>query len=97
MASHVVQKYVLLNTCSWEDWMAGWMRFFSHPSRPIRAPNNAASFDKMKEISKFFGGTPQTGTFEDTPDQNLSLPTLEMPGLPSGPATTTKRKRKEGC
>jgi hypothetical protein len=76
----------------------GWRDAILSPSiPPDPSPEQRASFDKMKEISRFFGEHPQTGTFEETPDQNLSLPKLELPGLPSGPATTTKRKRREGC
>ena len=54
-----------------------------------------SKYEKKKEISKFFGGTPQTGSETETsikPD--IKLPKLEMPS--SVPSTTVKKK-KEGC
>jgi hypothetical protein len=52
----------------------------------------------MKEVSKFFGGTPQTGTAEQ-PSAVTVLPKLMMPSAPAGstsPSNATKKK-KEGC
>lgn len=53
-----------------------------------------AEFEKMAEVSKFFGGSPQTGT--ETDEQEIAMPKLEMPA--AVPMTTPKRKpKREGC
>lgn len=53
-----------------------------------------AEFEKMAEVSKFFGGTPQTGTEEN--EKEITMPKLELPA--AVPMTTPKRKpKREGC
>jgi rhodanese-related sulfurtransferase len=53
-----------------------------------------AEFEKMAEVSKFFGGTPQTGTEED--EKEITMPKLELPA--AVPMTMPKRKpKREGC
>jgi len=57
-----------------------------------------ASIDKMKEVSKFFGGSPQTGNNGDESYEGKPLPELKSPVLPDKPAASpVKRKKKEGC
>lgn len=58
-------------------------------------PEERAEFEKMKEVSKFFGGSPRTGTTGGTEVQ-AALPKLEMPA-PVAVPRGTKKKRKEGC
>lgn len=58
-------------------------------------PEEKAEFEKMKEVSKFFGGSPRTGTTGGT-DVQAALPKLEMPAPVAVPGRT-KKKRKEGC
>ena len=54
-----------------------------------------AEFEKMKEVSKFFGGIPQTGPSSGTTAQ-IALPKLEMPA-PAAIQGGAKKKKKEGC
>lgn len=58
----------------------------------------AAAFEKMKEVSKFFGGTPQDGAAEQ-PTAVIAMPKLMMPSGPAGstPPGSTPKKKKEGC
>ncbi len=66
------------------------------PSAPD--PEQRASFEKMKEVSKFFGGTPQTGDNGEKSYEVKPLPALQSPVLPGMPVTSPeKRKKKEGC
>jgi len=69
---------------------------------PIFPENGTAeektAFEKKKEISKFFGGSPITGQQETgtnvTP--KMEMPKIESPGGVN-PAPTTGKKKKEGC
>jgi hypothetical protein len=76
-----------------DDWK-DLVLFPSMPSNP--SPEQLAAFSKMKEVSKFFGGTPQTGSTAKSSDAALPLPKLQMPGTPTGPIAVQKKK-KEGC
>ena len=59
-------------------------------------PGQTAAFEKIKEVSKFFGGSPQvSGTAEEV-SAKKPMPKLEMPGGTSAP-TAGKKKKKEGC
>jgi len=65
------------------------------PANPT--PEEQASFNKIKEVSKYFGGTPQTGgTEEENQPTVKNLPKLQLPAAAptEGPP---KRRRKEGC
>ena len=53
-----------------------------------------AEFEKIKEISKFFGGVPQTGA-DDTMDKKIDLPTPQITTQPT--ITKPKKKKREGC
>ncbi|MFA3782674.1 rhodanese-like domain-containing protein [Melioribacteraceae bacterium 4301-Me] len=65
---------------------------------PVLAQNanteEKAEFEKIKEISKFFGGTPKIGLTEKN-----NMPEIEMP-VPKMPAMINlqpKKKKREGC
>lgn len=64
------------------------------PENPT--PEQLASFEKMKEVSKFFGGTPQTGTAEVKETPKIQTPKLESPSGTTSP-TAQPKKKKEGC
>jgi len=68
--------------------------------RPAANPTaeQTAAFEKMKEVSKFFGGTPQDGAAEQ-PTAVIAMPKLMMPSGPAGntPPGSTTKKKKEGC
>ncbi len=53
-----------------------------------------AEFEKIKEISKFFGGVSQTGTNE-TVDKKINLPTPDITLQPN--IIKPKKKKREGC
>jgi rhodanese-related sulfurtransferase len=57
-----------------------------------------AAFEKKKEISKFFGGVPQTTSGENIKKESpkMEMPKLESPGGNDQTAPTGKKK-KEGC
>jgi hypothetical protein len=57
-------------------------------------PEQISEFEKRKEICKYFGGVPQTGTTE-TVDQKINLPTPQVTTQPG--VTKTKKKKREGC
>lgn len=72
-----------------------WKDEVLFPSLAANAsPEEKAEFEKMAEVSKFFGGTPQTGTEEN--EKEISMPKLELPA--AVPMTTPKQKpKREGC
>lgn len=64
------------------------------PENPTQ--DQLAAFNKIKEVSKYFGGSPQAGTMEEKKDIKKAVPKLEMKGqIPQG--KTEKKKKKEGC
>ena len=73
-----------------------WNEKVLFPNIPVNATKDQlAAFDKMKEVSKFFGGSPQTGTEETKVTQTKTMPKLDMK-TQKQPAKTGKKK-KEGC
>jgi rhodanese-related sulfurtransferase len=53
-------------------------------------------FEKKKEVSRFFGGMPQSGSQGKELKPAMQLPKIEMPAG-SSPAAAPKKKKKEGC
>jgi hypothetical protein len=52
----------------------------------------------MKEVSKFFGGTPQTDSTAAATTPAFTMPKLEMPqAAVTAPGATPVKKKKEGC
>jgi rhodanese-related sulfurtransferase len=100
---HSAQAWFLLKAMGYKSvymlrgGLDEWQDTVLFPSLP---PNPSweqlSTFAKMKEVSKFFGGTPQTEATAKSPDATRQLPKLQMSGEPSEPATTHKKK-KEGC
>jgi rhodanese-related sulfurtransferase len=60
-------------------------------------PEQAATFAKMREVSKFFGGTPQGQSQEQRPSVNAPLPQLPTPAAPPAGGPVAGKKKKEGC
>ena len=56
-----------------------------------------ATLLKVKEVSKFFGGSPRSETADGKTEKVLPLPTIQPPVLPSGLAKSPRRRGKEGC
>lgn len=78
--------------------LEGWKRDVLFP----RVADNAtaaqqAEFAKMREVSKFFGGTPQAAAGDSVAAAPVAaMPKLAMPA-PSASAGAPKKKKKEGC
>lgn len=53
-----------------------------------------AQFEKIKEISKYFGGQPQTGSTQVS-ETTVKMPTT--PVAPKGNLNQPKKKKREGC
>ena len=67
------------------------------PEHPT--PDQAAAFEKMKQVSTFFGGTPLTGTREQS-GIAVAMPKPAMPAPPAtgaAPGGPPAKKKKEGC
>ncbi len=67
--------------------------FPSLPANPTSAQKS--EFEKMKEVSKFFGGHPQTGTVSANTSK-MVMPKLNMP-TKIVLKTSKKKKKREGC
>ena len=79
-----------------------WKNQILFPKLALNAtPEQTAAFEKVKQISAYFGGTPQLATAEQT--TSAAAPTVKptTPALPklSTPAAGGKvvKKKKEGC
>ena len=60
----------------------------------VATPEQVTEFEKIKEVSFFFGGVPQTGTGEEV-NQKIKLPTPEITSQPN--ISKPKKKKREGC
>lgn len=66
------------------------------PENPT--PAQVVEFARAREVSKFFGGTPQALAGDAAGAQAIAMPKLVMPSSPAaGKAGVTKKKKKEGC
>ncbi len=101
---HSAQAWFLLRAKDYKavymlrDGPGGWKDRILFPSvAPGASPDQLAAFEKMKEVSKFFGGTPQTERAEGSAGLALALPKLDVPAqMAPGPMPAPKKK-KEGC
>lgn len=102
---HSAQAWMLLKAKGYKGvymLMGGledWKDKILFPKLPENAsPDQIAKFEKTKEVSKFFGGTPSVG---GSADLKSETPKMEMPKLenPSGnqPPGGAPKKKKEGC
>lgn len=101
---HSAQAWMLLRAKDYKGvyilfgGLEEWKDKILFPKIPENAtPEQIVNFGKTKEVSKFFGGTPQAGSDsvkKETP--KISVPKLETPTTPTTPATEPKKK-KEGC
>jgi rhodanese-related sulfurtransferase len=74
-----------------------WKEKILFPIVPANATaEQLLQFEKIKEISKFFGGTPQTGSAQATSTQTV-LPTLTLPAGTGKAEKPAGKKKKEGC
>jgi hypothetical protein len=74
-----------------------WKDKILYPSLSSNASKqDSLSFLQLAEVSKFFGGAPQTGVTEKEISAVKQLPKLQAPAG-STPTGVTKKKKKEGC
>lgn len=73
-----------------------WTDKILFPKLALEAtPDQLKAFDKIREVSRYFGGSPQSGVAGEEVSKK-PLPKLEMtPGVSS--PTAGKKKKKEGC
>ena len=80
-----------------EEWKESIL-FPRVPESPTA--DEAAAFDKAKQVSTFFGGAPLTGA---TPEQAGTAVAMSKPAMPAAPTAgavsggTPAKKKKEGC
>jgi rhodanese-related sulfurtransferase len=76
-----------------------WKNEILYPKRSsILSPEDSIKFEKIKQVSLHFGGSPQMQMSESTSDIVVTPPPVAAPNLPKVtiPSGTTKKK-KEGC
>ena len=64
------------------------------PENPT--PEQKVEYAKTIEVSKYFGGVPQTSGTEVKETPKIQAPKLETPSTPTTP-TSEPKKKKEGC
>lgn len=73
-----------------------WKENILFPSLSMNASSEEkAMFEKQKEISKYFGGTPRSGNTE-VAQANILMPKITSPAVTVSPSGG-KKKKKEGC
>lgn len=102
---HSAQAWFLLRTQGYKGvtmlfgGLEAWKDDVLFP-RPAANPTPAQSvqFAKMKEVSKFFGGTPQADSTDAVTAPSLTMPKLETPqGGAAARSISPVKKKKEGC
>ena len=74
-----------------------WKENVLFPKAPVNASKEElAQFEKMKEVSKYFGGQPQTDSAVADLKPSFQLPTSTTGVQKTGNAPAKKKKR-EGC
>ena len=73
-----------------------WKDEVLFPALPADAtPQQKTEFDKMAAVSKFFGGSPQTGGTSQS-KKEISMPKLKLPAaVPM--STPSNKPKREGC
>lgn len=55
------------------------------------------AFEKSKQVSKYFGGSPQSGPGEAVQQTQMTMPKLSLPSGAAAGAKPAGKKKKEGC
>jgi hypothetical protein len=75
--------------------LKNWQEEVLFPKLAVNASKEEiAQFEKVKEISKYFGGSAQTDSTQ-VAETKVNLPTPQVTTQPG--ATKTKKKKREGC
>jgi hypothetical protein len=73
-----------------------WKDEVLFPSLPTAAgAEEIAEFDRLVQVSQFFGGSPRQGSGEEFAATPMQMPTVEPPS--QVPVARKKKKHKEGC
>lgn len=75
--------------------MKNWENSILFPAIPDNpSPEQLKEFDKIREVSTFFGGSPISG--KDTQSVNkIKMPAIQLPAIT--PGASGKKKKREGC
>jgi rhodanese-related sulfurtransferase len=87
-------RHVYLLTGGLDEWREKIL-FPAIPENPT--VEQQAQFAKMKEVSRFFKGTPQTGTASEETTVKKELPKLPAPSTGAPAIPSAGKKKKEGC
>ena len=100
---HSAQAWMLLRAQGYKGvyillgGLQEWKEQILFPKIPENAtPEQLTAFEKSKEVSKFFGGVPQTGSVEVKESPKIQAPKLDIQVSPKVPSSVPKKK-KEGC
>jgi hypothetical protein len=73
-----------------------WTEEILFPALPTDAtPEQTAEFERIAQMSTFFGGTPRTGVDVGMETAAIPMPTVDSSAAPVIPKR--KRKKKKGC
>ena len=80
-----------------EGGLNAWKEKVLFPKAPINgSKDELAQFEKMKEVSKYFGGQAQTDSTIAESRPSFQLPASNI-GAPKSGITPPKKKKREGC
>ena len=79
-----------------------WKDRILYPVLPADAtPEQRAAFEKARQVSAYFGGTPRLGVTAETTTALAApapaLPRVQAPPPAAAPAGAARKKKKEGC
>lgn len=101
---HSAQAWFLLKAVQYNavymlrDGLNEWKDRILFPALADNATDaEKAAFEKQKQVSLFFGGSPRTGIPDAESSPQIALPKLDMPAAAVAPAGVVKKKKKEGC
>jgi len=102
---HSAQAWMLLRAQGYKGvymvrgGLDGWKTEVLFPRlSPNARADESAEFEKMKAVSAFFGGQPQTGETPAESGTALAMPKLQMPPPAAAPVSPlAKKKKREGC
>jgi hypothetical protein len=100
---HAAQAWILFKAREYKSayvlrgGLDEWKEKILFPAMPLKpSQQDLAAYEKTKNVSKFFGGSPQTGSGEAKTGPQMAMPKLEMPSQ-AVPPGGVKKKKKEGC
>lgn len=75
-----------------------WKEKILFPEIPADIPpDEKDKYNRMAEVSRWFGGAPQIAGAPEAPRTTMNLPTPPPSAAPGAPAKPQAKKKKEGC